>query len=63
MAQRVVDAVAHLDLANGAGSITLSAGVVRFPDDGANAEELLTAAGGALKAAKATAPGTISGRS
>jgi len=63
VAQRVVDAVAHLDLANGAGSITLSAGVVRFPDDGANAEELLTAAGEALSAAKATAPGTISGRS
>ena len=63
VAQRVVDAVAHLDLANGAGSITLSAGVVRFPDDGANAEELLIAAGEALSAAKATAPGTISGRS
>src|SRR3990170_4281862 len=56
VAQRVVDAVAHLDLANGAGSITLSAGVVRFPDDGANAEELLIAAGEALSAAKATAP-------
>ncbi len=37
--------------------------VVRFPDDGANMEEVLTAAGEALSAAKATAPGTISGRS
>lgn len=63
VAQRVVDAVARLDLADGAGSITLSAGVVRFPDDGSNAEELLTAADTALSAAKAAAPGSISGRS
>ena len=59
VAQRIVDAVGRLDPIDGGGAISLSAGVVRFPDHGANAEELLGAAGAALREAKATGPGTV----
>ena len=39
--------------------LTLSAGVVRFPDDGATGDELLAAVDEALRGAKATAPGSV----
>jgi GGDEF domain-containing protein len=54
-----VGAVAGLDPIDGGAHLTLSAGVVRFPDDGASAEELLAAVDEALQRAKATAPGTV----
>lgn len=59
VAQRVVGAVAGLDPIDGGAHLTLSAGVVRFPDDGVNADELLAAVDEALQRAKATAPGTV----
>jgi diguanylate cyclase (GGDEF)-like protein len=62
VAERVVRAVGDLDPVDGGARLTLSAGVVRFPDDGASADELLAAVDEALGRAKATAPGTISER-
>ena len=63
VAQRVVRAVADLDPVDGGARVTLSAGVVRFPEDGASAGELLTAVDAALSSAKATAPGSVVERS
>ena len=59
VAQRVVRAVAGLEPLDGGARLTLSAGVVRFPEDGASADELLAAVDEALQGAKATAPGTV----
>ncbi len=63
VAQRVVRAVASLDPVDGGARLTLSAGVVRFPEDGASAGELLTAVDEALASAKASAPGSVVERS
>jgi len=63
VAQRVVNAVAGLDPIDGGDPLTLSAGVVRFPEDGASGGELLAAVDEALRSAKATAPGTVIERS
>jgi diguanylate cyclase (GGDEF)-like protein len=59
VAQRVVRAVADLAPVGDAAHLTLSAGVVRFPEDGATADELLAAVSEALQGAKAIAPGTV----
>jgi diguanylate cyclase (GGDEF)-like protein len=58
VARRVLDAVAALEPVGGH-AITVSAGVARFPTDGASGEELLAAAEAALEQARAAAPGTI----
>jgi diguanylate cyclase (GGDEF)-like protein len=63
IASRVVNAIGRLDPIVGGGAITLSAGVVHFPGDGANAAELLAAADGALEEAKASGPGRVVVRS
>jgi diguanylate cyclase (GGDEF)-like protein len=55
VADRVVHGVASLDPIDGAERIRLSVGVAAFPSDGANAEELLTAAESALIGAKRSA--------
>lgn len=57
-AYRVRDAVARLEPAP-TGPISVSAGVVRFPDAGKEADELLLAGETALQAAGAQGPGTI----
>ena len=57
--ERVVRAVSGLEPLEGGARLTLSAGVVRFPEDGASADELLAAVDEALQGAKATAPGTV----
>jgi diguanylate cyclase (GGDEF)-like protein len=59
VAQRVLRAVADLEPVDGDARLTLSAGVVRFPDDGTSPDELLAAVDEALRGAKATAPGTV----
>jgi diguanylate cyclase (GGDEF)-like protein len=59
VAQRVVRAVAALEPVDGGDRLTLSAGVVRFPDDGATADELLAAVDEALNSAKSMAPGSV----
>jgi diguanylate cyclase (GGDEF)-like protein len=58
VAQRVLDAVAALEPVGGH-VVTISAGVARFPADGASGEELLVAAETALEQARTAAPGTI----
>ncbi|MBI2777559.1 MAG: GGDEF domain-containing protein [Chloroflexi bacterium] len=58
VAQRVLDAVAARPSIGGRNA-TVSAGVARFPSDGASAEELLAAAEAALGTAKATGPGAL----
>jgi diguanylate cyclase (GGDEF)-like protein len=58
VARRIVDAVAARAGAL-PGGLTVSAGVARFPLDGATADDLLGAAGRALAAAKATGRGAI----
>lgn len=57
-ATRVRDAVGQLDPAP-TGPISVSVGVVRFPDDGTEAEQLLAAGEVALQAAAAEGPGAI----
>jgi hypothetical protein len=57
VAQRVIDGVAALPQADGR-PIRVSAGVARFPVDGASGEDLLTAARSALDASRAEAPAT-----
>jgi diguanylate cyclase (GGDEF)-like protein len=59
IAERVAAAVAALDAADGTAGISVSAGLARFPDDGASGTELLEAADAALRAAKQGGRGTI----
>lgn len=56
--QRIVDAVAARP-AIGGKRYTVSAGLARFPTNGATGDALIEAAGIALRAAQATGPGTI----
>ncbi len=58
VAQRVRDALAARPASKGR-PITLSAGIARFPADGASSEQLLAAAETALRAAKASGPGAL----
>ncbi len=58
VARRVLDSVAR-DPKLAARGVTVSAGVARFPTDGTTGEELLNAAGDALKSAKASGPASI----
>jgi diguanylate cyclase (GGDEF)-like protein len=58
VAQRVLDGIAALPAAGGR-KISVSAGVARFPTDGATAEDLRAAAETALVAARATGRGTL----
>lgn len=59
VARRIVDGVAALPPAGGR-ALSVSAGVAKFPADGASAEELLGAARTALAAARAKGPGSLS---
>lgn len=58
-ATRVRDAVGQLE-PTPTGPISISAGVVRFPDEGKEADQLLAAGEAALQAAGTQGPGTIS---
>jgi diguanylate cyclase (GGDEF)-like protein len=58
VARRVLDGVAALPPV-GEATVTVSAGVARFPADGASADELLSAAQAALAAARASGAGQI----
>jgi diguanylate cyclase (GGDEF)-like protein len=58
VAQRVLEAVAARPEIAGR-SYSVSAGVARFPADGASPEELIAAAEAALATAKATGPGAL----
>jgi len=58
VAQRVLDAVAARPAIAGR-DYSVSAGVARFPADGASPDELVTAAGAALATAKGTGPGAL----
>ncbi|MEW5991596.1 MAG: sensor domain-containing diguanylate cyclase [Chloroflexota bacterium] len=58
VAQRVLDAVAGRPAIAGR-AYSVSAGVARFPADGASPEELVAAAEAALTTAKATGPGAL----
>lgn len=60
VAQRVLDAVAALPAVAGR-NVTVSAGVARFPVDGADSEALIASATAALAAAKGIGAGTVSG--
>lgn len=58
VAQRVLDGVAEL-AAVGGRSVSVTAGVARFPTDGTDAESVIEAAKGALAKARAQARGTV----
>ena len=58
VARRVLEAIATRP-APGGGSISVSAGVARFPGDGTTPDELIAAAEAALKTAKAGGPGAL----
>jgi diguanylate cyclase (GGDEF)-like protein len=58
VAQRIVDTVASRPM-GGERRATISAGLARFPADGTTGDELVSAATGALAAARATGPGTL----
>jgi diguanylate cyclase (GGDEF)-like protein len=58
VARRVLDGVAALGAVSGA-DVSVSAGVARFPTDGANADELMTAAQAALTAARQSGSGHV----
>lgn len=58
VARRVLDAVAKRP-SPGGGTISVSAGVARFPADGATPDELVTAAEAALETAKSSGPGAL----
>lgn len=58
VAQRVLDAVAGRPEIAGR-ALSVSAGVARFPSDGASPDELVAAAEAALRTAKATGPGSL----
>lgn len=59
IAARVAGAIGRLEPVNGSGPISLSTAVVQFPAAGEDADELLTAAEGAMREAKAGGPGSI----
>ncbi len=61
VAERVLDTVHGLDPLQSGDGISLSAGVVRFPNDGATSHELLTAADAALRQAKRQGRGVLAG--
>jgi diguanylate cyclase (GGDEF)-like protein len=61
VAERVLDEVRQLEPVAGANRATLSAGVARFPEDGATAQELLAAADAALREAKSVGRGALAG--
>jgi diguanylate cyclase (GGDEF)-like protein len=58
VAQRVLDGVAELPGVAGR-TISVTAGVARFPADGTDAESVIAAARGTLDRAKADARGTV----
>ncbi|TMQ68972.1 MAG: hypothetical protein E6K80_13235 [Candidatus Eisenbacteria bacterium] len=58
VAQRVLDGVAEMPAADGR-TISVTAGVARFPTDGTDAENLIMAARGALDRARAERRGTV----
>jgi len=58
VADRILRAVEALGGAGDA-TLTVSAGIARFPDDGTSAEELLDAALGALAGARSSGPGSL----
>lgn len=58
VARRILDAVAARP-APGGGSMSVSAGVARFPGDGATPDELVSAAKAALGTAKSSGPGAL----
>ena len=58
VAQRILDAVAGRQM-SGDRRATVSAGLARFPIDGANGDDLVRAATAALRAAQAAGPGTL----
>jgi diguanylate cyclase (GGDEF)-like protein len=62
VARRVLEAVASRTVPGG-GAFSVSAGVARFPSDGATPDELVTAAEAALATAKSTGPGAMSAAS
>jgi diguanylate cyclase (GGDEF)-like protein len=59
VAERITAAVAALEPVGDAGSISVSGGVARYPDDGATTEALLEAAETALREAKGQGPGSV----
>jgi diguanylate cyclase (GGDEF)-like protein len=59
VARRVLEGIAQLEPVGGT-QVTVSAGVARFPVDGATSEELLAAAGAALDQARAVGGGGVS---
>ena len=59
VARRVLEGIAQLAPVGGS-KVTVSAGVARFPVDGATSEELLSAAGAALDEARAAGGGGVS---
>jgi diguanylate cyclase (GGDEF)-like protein len=59
VAQRVLDGIAALPAGASGRTITVSAGVARFPMDGANSEDLRAAAGAALASARAAGRGGL----
>jgi diguanylate cyclase (GGDEF)-like protein len=61
VAERVLEEVDRLDMLNGREHVTLSAGIARFPEDGASAQELLVAADAALREAKQQGRGALAG--
>ena len=58
VARRVLDGIAALPAVAGR-TVTVSAGVARFPVDGADSEALIAAATAALARAKAAGPGSV----
>ena len=58
VARRVLDAVAARPVQAGR-SISVSAGVARFPTDGTTPDELVAAAESALRTAKSVGPGEL----
>jgi len=58
VAQRVIEGIADLRDASG-GRMSVSAGVARFPADGANADEVMAAAAAALAEAKGRGPASL----
>jgi diguanylate cyclase (GGDEF)-like protein len=61
VAERVLDRVGRLDPLASGDRISLGAGVVRFPDDGATSQELLASADAALRQAKRQGRGVLAG--
>ncbi|MDQ3871314.1 MAG: GGDEF domain-containing protein [Chloroflexota bacterium] len=61
VAERVLERVSQLDAGEAGERMSVSAGVVRFPGDGATAQELLAAADAALRDAKRQGRGVLAG--